>query len=294
MNGWINLNKPVGMSSAHAVSRVKRALPKKTKIGHAGTLDPLADGVLPLAVGEATKMIPLLHMDDKTYRFSIVWGEERSTDDAEGEVTATSDHRPTREAIESILPQFRGTITQIPPAFSAIKIDGERAYDRARAGEKLDMPPRQVEIYALEIESHDETRTILECTCGTGTYVRSLCRDIAHALGSAGYVGLLTRTRVGPFAMDSAFSLDKDGQIVDKDALHAAFLPVDYGLDDILAVTVSRFEEARLRNGQEVVMQSAAFAEPVLIYGDDGLIGIGAQDNRTLKPKRILNLKGEI
>lgn len=293
MNGWINLNKPVGMSSAHAVNRVKRALPKKTKIGHAGTLDPLADGVLPLAVGEATKMIPLLHMDDKIYRFSIMWGEERSTDDAEGDVTATSDVRVPREAIEAVLPDFRGTITQIPPAFSAIKIDGERAYDRARAGEKLDMPPRQVEIYDLRIDSHDGDVTLLECTCGTGTYVRSLARDIARACGSAGYVGLLSRVRVGPFTLESAFSLDKDGQIVDKDALHAAFLPVDYGLDDILAVSVSRFEETRLRNGMEVVLQSPAFAEPVLIYGEDGLVGIGAQDNRTLKPKRILNLKGE-
>ncbi len=290
MNGWINLNKPVGMTSAQAVSRVKRALPKKTKIGHAGTLDPLANGVLPLAVGEATKMIPLLHMDDKTYRFSIIWGEERATDDAEGEVTKTSNKRVTREDVEAVLPQFRGTITQIPPAFSAIKIDGERAYDRARAGEILDMPARQVDIYDLEIESHDEAQTILICTCGTGTYVRSLCRDIARKCGSAGYVGLLTRTRVGPFALDSAFLLDKEGQIVDKDALHAAFLPVDYGLDDILAVTVSRFEETRLRRGQEVVMQSAVFAEPILIYGEDGLIGIGAQDNRTLKPKRILTL----
>lgn len=287
---WINLNKPIGMTSTRAVSLVKRALPKGTKIGHAGTLDPLADGVLPLAVGEATKLISLLHMDDKTYRFSIEWGHETTTDDAEGEATRTSDKIPAREEIEDALPQFRGSISQIPPAFSALKIDGKRAYDLAREGHAVELAPRVVEIYDLTLLSHENGRTVLDCTCGTGTYVRSLARDIARACGSAGHVGLLSRLRVGPFALESAFSLDKDGQSVDKEGLLQAVLPVDFGLDDILAVTVGSHEEARLRQGQEAIAESRAFADPVLLYGPNGIIGIGVQNDRTLKTKRLLNL----
>lgn len=289
-NGWINVNKPLGLTSAQAVSRIKRALPRGTKIGHAGTLDPLADGVLPLAVGEATKMIPLLHMDDKTYRFSIEWGHETTTDDREGEAHNHKDHVPTHTELEAALPSFRGAIEQIPPAFSALKINGQRAYDLARAGEEVVLQPRTVTIHDLALISHDTARTVLECTCGTGTYVRSLARDIARVCGGAGHVGLLTRTRVGPFALDSAFLLDKDGQNVDKEDLLKAFLPVDYGLDDIPAVSVGTHEEARLRHGQETVVDTNAFEDPILIYGPNGIIGIGIQNMRTLKPKRLLNL----
>lgn len=290
VNGWLNLNKPIGLTSAQAVSRVKRALPKGTKIGHAGTLDPLADGVLPLAIGEATKLIPLLHMDDKTYRFSIVWGHETTTDDAEGEPTLQSDKRPTREEIENVLPHFRGSISQIPPAFSALKVEGRRAYDLAREGHKVELASRIVDIHALALLSHNDGETTLECTCGTGTYIRSLARDIARACESAGHVGRLTRLRVGPFALEDAFSLDKDPGDVDKEGLLRAFLPVDFGLDDILAVSVGAHEEARLRQGQEVIAQSRAFADPVLLYGPKGIVGIGVQNDRMLKPKRLLNL----
>lgn len=317
MNGWINLGKPLGMTSAQAVSRIKRALPRGTKIGHAGTLDPLADGVLPLAIGEATKMIPLLHMDDKTYRFSIQWGYETTTDDREGDAHSHNDMRPSQDAIDAVLPRFRGSIEQVPPAFSALKINGQRAYDLARAGENVVLAPRTVEIYDLTLirhsrpsaaareEGHPVSKdplpsvndglagddiSLFQCTCGTGTYIRSLARDIARACGGAGHVGVLTRTRVGPFGLENAFLLDKDGQNVDKEDLLQALLPVDYGLDDIPAVTIGAHEEARLRLGQEVVVGTSAFEDPVLIYGPNGIVGIGIRAMRTLKPKRLLNL----
>lgn len=290
INGWINLGKPLGMTSAQAVSRIKRALPRGTKIGHAGTLDPLADGVLPLAIGEATKMIPLLHMDDKTYRFSIQWGYETTTDDREGDAHSHNDMRPSQDAIDAVLPRFRGSIEQVPPAFSALKINGQRAYDLARAGETVVLASRRIEIYDLIITAHNDTETLFECTCGTGTYIRSLARDIARACGGAGHVGVLTRTRVGPFGLENAFLLDKDGQNVDKEDLLQALLPVDYGLDDIPAVAIGAHEEARLRLGQEVVVGTNAFEDPVLIYGPNGIVGIGIRAMRTLKPKRLLNL----
>jgi tRNA pseudouridine55 synthase len=290
MNGWINLNKPVGMTSAQAVGAVKRMLPRGTKIGHAGTLDPLADGVLPLALGEATKLISLLHMDDKTYRFSILWGHETTTDDREGAPTRISDKRPSQTEIEAAMPAFRGTISQIPPAFSALKINGQRAYDLARAGETVELAARAIQIYELTLESHSETETVLVCTCGTGTYVRSLARDIARAVGSAGHVGLLTRTRVGPFGLDTAFLLDNARQTMDKDGLLRAILPVDFGLDDILAVSVGTHEETRLRHGQDAIVTERLFADPILIRGPNGIVGIGIQNDRTLKTKRLLNL----
>ena len=290
MNGWLNLNKPLHMTSAQAVGAVKRALPRGVKIGHAGTLDPLADGVLPLALGEATKLISLLHMDNKTYEFSIVWGEERITDDAEGEVIVSSPVRPTREQVEAVLPAYRGVIDRVPPQFSALKVNGKRAYDLARAGEDVELQPRQVDIQELVIDSHDDFKTVLRCTCGTGTYIRSLARDIGRACGSAGYVGQLRRSRVGPFDLQTAFSLDTDGKTVDKDNLLQALLPVDFGLDDILAVTIGTHEETRLRHGQEVVTAERLFADPVLIRGVNGIVGIGVQNDRTLKTKRLLNL----
>ncbi len=291
IHGWLNIYKPKGMNSTRAVSIVKRLLPKKTKIGHAGTLDPLADGVLPLAIGEATKLIPILHMDEKAYRFSIEWGFETTTDDAEGDATKTSDHRPSQTDVEEILAQFTGNIQQTPPSYSAIKIDGKRAYDRARDGEVLDMPVREVEILELTLESHDDTRTILNCVCGTGTYVRSLARDIARVANSAGHVGILTRTYVGPFDGESSFLLDIESENVDKEHLLREILPLDYGLDDILAVHLNDFEEKRVRHGNEVVISSQrGFADPALLYGKDGLIGIGILNDRLVTPKRVFNV----
>ncbi len=291
IHGWLNIYKPKGMNSTRAVSIVKRLLPKKTKIGHAGTLDPLADGVLPLAIGEATKLIPILHMDEKAYRFSIEWGHETTTDDAEGDKTAQSDHRPSIGDVEAVLAQFTGNIEQTPPSYSAIKIDGKRAHERARDGEILDMPIREVEILGITLESHDDTRTILNCVCGTGTYVRSMARDIARALNSAGHVGILTRIYVGPFEAESAFLLDMESENVDKERLLGEILPLDYGLDDILAVNLNDFEEKRVRHGNEVVISGQrGFADPALLYGKHGLIGIGILNDRLVTPKRVFNV----
>lgn len=214
IDGWINLNKPLGMTSAQAVNKVKWLL-KPAKIGHAGTLDPLATGILPLALGKATKLVSQMMDARKIYEFRIVFGEARATDDAEGEVVATSPVIPTEQEIQAVLPRFMGEITQIPPMYSAIKIDGKRAYDLARAGAVVEMKPRQVMVYGLELLNHlpNPNPESLPCAhfraeVGKGTYIRSLGRDIAQALGSVGYIGRLHRTAVGPFCDKNAISLD--------------------------------------------------------------------------------------
>src|SRR5690348_712167 len=199
IHGWLVLDKPVGMTSTHAVSVIKHLFAAR-RAGHAGTLDPLASGCLPIALGEATKTVPFVFDGRKTYRFTIRWGEERDTDDAEGRVAATSAIRPDAAAIRAQLPRFTGTIEQVPPRFSAIKIDGERAYDLARDGEAVELKPRTVEIYRLELlETPDPDHAVLAAECGKGTYVRSLARDLGRALGALGHVSALRRDRVGPF-----------------------------------------------------------------------------------------------
>src|SRR5215203_6082787 len=195
ISGWVVLDKGVGMTSTHAVAAVKRALNAK-KAGHAGTLDPLASGILPIALGEATKTVPYVMDGRKAYVFTVAWGAETNTDDAEGEVVARSDLVPTREAIEALLPRFTGAIEQVPPRFSAIKIQGERAYDLAREGETIELQPRTVEIARLSVLKHAGDRSILEAECGKGTYVRALARDLGRAIGCLGHVAALRRTRV--------------------------------------------------------------------------------------------------
>ena len=200
VNGWIILDKPQGMTSTQAVSKVRRLL-EAQKAGHAGTLDPLATGILPIALGEATKTVPHIVDAAKVYRFAVTWGQERNTDDAEGEVVATAETRPDRQEIEALLPRFTGRIRQKPPAFSAIKLEGERAYDLARAGEDVDIPEREVEIYHLRLLADEPgsspDRSWFEVECGKGTYVRALARDMGRALGCYGYISALRRTRVG-------------------------------------------------------------------------------------------------
>src|SRR3954468_19819937 len=199
VHGWIVLDKPVGMTSTHAVSVIKRLFTAK-RAGHAGTLDPLASGILPLALGEATKTVPFVMDGRKRYRFTVCWGEERDTDDAEGRVMAISDTRPTADAIRSCLLAFTGTIAQVPPKFSAIKIEGERAYDLARDGQEVVLEARPVDIHGLAlVEMPDTDTAIFEAECGKGTYVRALARDIGRVLGCLGHVGALRRTQVGPF-----------------------------------------------------------------------------------------------
>jgi len=254
LHGWIILDKPVGLGSTTAVSAVKRILREagepKTKIGHGGTLDPLASGVLPIALGEATKLCGRMLDATKTYDFTMRFGAETDTLDAEGEVVATSNVRPTDEQVEGVLPLFRGEIEQLPPAFSALKIDGKAAYKRARAGEDLEMQPRRVTVAELRLLSTSADDATLSCNVSKGTYIRSLARDIAHALGTVGYVSYLRRTRAGPFPLESAISLDFLEEAAKARRLTETVLPLTAALDDIPALPVTPDQARLLRHGQ--------------------------------------------
>ena len=271
IHGWIILDKPVGLGSTTAVSAVKRILRQagepKTKVGHGGTLDPLASGVLPIALGEATKLCGRMLDASKAYNFTIRLGEETDTLDAEGEIVATSDVRPTLEQVEAILPRFTGEIEQVPPAFSGLKIGGKAAYERARAGEKLEMKPRKLTVHSLRVsasprEQADLTRrggdaegleqVTLSAVVSKGTYIRSLARDLAHALGTVGHVSYLRRTRAGPFSLESAISLDFLEEAAKARALTRTVLPLDAALDDIPALPVTPDQAQLLRHGQRL------------------------------------------
>jgi tRNA pseudouridine55 synthase len=254
VSGWICLDKPAGLGSTSAVSRVRRAF-QAQKAGHAGTLDPLAEGILPIALGEATKTVPILVDAGKTYRFTIAWGVETATFDAEGEVTARSDVRPTTEAIDAALSAFVGDIEQIPPAFSAVKVGGERAYDLARDGRPPDLAPRPVRIDALRLlETPDADHAALEMDCGKGVYVRALARDLAVALGTVGHVSWLRRTRVGPFAESRAIGLEQLEDLCHRKQALEVLLPVETALDDIPALAVTAEDAFRLTQGRSVVL----------------------------------------
>jgi len=254
VSGWINLDKPYDLTSTHAVSRIRRAF-NAQKAGHAGTLDPLATGILPIALGEATKTVPYLVDADKAYRFTIAWGRTTATYDREGEVLAQSDVRPTPDQLQSILPRFIGEISQVPPAYSAIKVDGERAYDLARAGETVVLEARNVMIHdARLVAVPDEHHAVLEIECGKGTYVRALTRDIAEALGACGHVSELRRTRVGAFSEDSAVTLELLEDLGHKARQSEALLPVETALDDIPALAVTDEDAFRLKQGRPIVL----------------------------------------
>ncbi len=257
ISGWINLDKPYDMTSTHAVSRVRRLF-EAQKAGHAGTLDPLATGILPIALGEATKTVPFLVDADKSYRFTIAWGRTTATFDREGATTAESDVRPTREAVEAVLPRFVGEIDQVPPAYSAIKVDGERAYDLARAGELVELASRKVNVFAARVapnpESLDGDRITLEVDCGKGTYVRALVRDIAEALGACGHVSALRRTRVGRFTEADSVTLEMLEDLGHKARQSEALLPVETALDDIPVLAVTDEDAFRLKQGRSVVL----------------------------------------
>ncbi len=249
VNGWINLEKPEGLGSTQAVGKVRRLFDAQ-KVGHGGTLDPLATGILPIALGEATKTIPYCQDHIKVYSFAACWGEQRNTDDAEGEVIATSPVRPTEEQIQAILPRFTGEIEQVPPKFSAIKIDGERAYDLARDGEDIELAARTVYIEHIEIIEFNSETPRFRVVCGKGTYIRSLVRDMALALGTVGYIRDLRREAVGPLTQKTAISLEKLQELADSARLEEALLPVETVLADIPALALSTQEAARLKNGQ--------------------------------------------
>ena len=254
LHGWIILDKPVGLGSTQAVAAVKRLLREagepKTKVGHGGTLDPLASGVLPIALGEATKLCGRMLDATKAYEFTIKFGEETDTLDAEGAVVATSDVRPTPKQLEAVLPHFTGEIEQVPPAYSALKIDGRAAYTRARAGEEVDLKPRTVTVHSLALCHLPEATLAAEVS--KGTYIRSLARDIAHALGTVGHVSYLRRTRAGPFGLDQAVSLDFLTEIAKARQLTRAVLPLQAALDDIPALPVTPDQAQLLRHGQKL------------------------------------------
>jgi tRNA pseudouridine55 synthase len=254
VNGWINLDKPYDFGSTQAVGKV-RWLFNAQKAGHAGTLDPLATGILPIALGEATKTVSFLVDADKTYRFTLEWGRATASFDREGETTATSDVRPTREAIEAALPAFIGDVIQVPPNYSAVKVDGERAYDLARGGVEFELAGRPVRIDDLRIVSiPDADHVELEMDCGKGTYVRAIARDLAAALGTCAHVSVLRRTRVGPFGEDSAITLEKLEDLGHKAALPEALLPVSTALDDIPVLAVTAEDAFRLAQGRSIVL----------------------------------------
>ena len=249
VNGWINLDKPPGLGSTQADGKVRRLLDAQ-KVGHGGTLDPLATGILPIALGEATKTIPYCQDHIKIYSFTACWGEERDTDDAEGTVIATSDVRPTEAQIQAILPRFTGEISQIPPQYSAIKVEGERAYDLAREGEDFTLNARIVHIETLEMTEFNADLPRFRVVCGKGTYMRSLVRDMARALGTVGYIRDLRREAVGPLTLQTSISLEKLQELADSARLEEALLPVETVLADIPALALSTQEAARLKNGQ--------------------------------------------
>ncbi|MBL8905520.1 MAG: tRNA pseudouridine(55) synthase TruB [Rhizobiales bacterium] len=296
-DGWVVLDKPEGMTSTQAVARVKRLF-KADKAGHAGTLDPLASGLLPIALGEATKTVSYAMDGRKIYRFTVKWGEERSTDDLEGPVTATSDGRPDKAAIESLLSRFRGEIMQAPPAFSAIKVQGERAYDLARSGAALDLTPRPVTIDRLDLVGcPDPDQSVFVTECGKGTYIRSLARDMGRALGCLGHVAALRRVAVGPFAEADMISLDKLTEMSHKAPGHMAVTgvlrPLETVLDGIPALAVKDAEAQRLKQGQSVLLRgaNAPIAEAaVLVTWGGKPLGLCSIEQGALKPKRLFNL----
>ena len=256
LHGWIILDKPVGLGSTQAVSAIKRLLREagepKTKVGHGGTLDPLASGVLPVALGEATKVAGRMLDATKQYAFTIRFGEETDTLDGEGKVVAISNVVPTAEQVAEVLPRFTGEIDQAPPTFSALKIGGKPAYARARAGEDVELRPRRVTIHELLLVSDAANEASLLATVSKGTYVRSLARDIAHALGTVGHVSYLRRRRAGPFGIEQAVSLDFLEELAKARQLTRAVLPLEAALDDIPALPVTSRQAELLRHGQRL------------------------------------------
>lgn len=295
INGWLILDKPEGLTSTKAVGRV-RWLYDAAKAGHAGTLDPLASGILPIALGEATKTVPFVVDGRKSYRFTVRFGAETDTDDTEGKVVESTDRRPSAAEIEALLPKFTGEILQVPPRYSALKVEGARAYDLAREDEEFDLTPRTVRIDRLEIvDQPDADHCVLEATCGKGTYIRALARDLGRALYCLGHVSALRRTRVGPFAEDEAVSLPQleEAATHSRDALMALLLPVETALQHLPGMTVGVADAARLRQGRPVLLRgrdAPIVTGPVYAVSKGILVALGEVENGELRPRRIFSL----
>jgi tRNA pseudouridine55 synthase len=289
VNGWINLDKPVGVTSTQAVGRLKHLFNAR-KAGHAGTLDPLASGVLPVAFGEATKTVAVVQEGMKSYRFSVKWGVETDTDDAEGKAAATSELRPEPAAIQALLPRFIGVILQQPPMYSAIKIAGERAYDLARDGAAFEIAPREIVVHRLELVGHSGEDSTFEAECGKGAYVRSLARDMGRALGCYGHVSLLRRTRVGPFLADRGVGFE--ALEAGPEALAAALMSVEAGLSELQRVAIDRNGAATLRRGQRLLLRGAAAPDEGLAYAVcfGAPVAVGVVENGEFVSTRVFNL----
>lgn len=300
LSGWVNLDKPAGLSSTQAMAKV-RWLYNAAKSGHGGTLDPFATGVLPIAFGEATKLINYVLDGSKTYRFKIKWGEARNTDDLTGIITSISANRPTHADIEAALPAFRGAIQQTPPQFSALHVNGERAYDLARAGEVVELAPRSVTISRFELmDVPNANEAVFEVDCSKGTYIRSLARDLGQNLGCLGHVNLLIRQRCGPFTLNHAISLEKLEEIRQKDAgleeVQTTLLPLGSVLDDIPALNVNEEEARRLRQGQAIRLHPGRItphiqsASPFCVRDHYGLVAMAELIDGFVKPARVFKL----
>ncbi|PIO99943.1 tRNA pseudouridine(55) synthase TruB [Pleomorphomonas carboxyditropha] len=292
VHGWVVLDKPYGMTSTQAVGAMKRIF-GTPKAGHAGTLDPLASGMLPIALGEATKTVPYVMDGDKLYRFTVRWGAETSTDDAEGEVVRASDHRPAAEEIDAVLDEFEGEILQTPPAFSAIKVDGNRAYDLARAGETVELEARPVTVHRLDlIDCPDADTAVFEAECGKGTYVRAIARDMGRKLGTAGHVVELRRLVVGPFGEEDMVTLDALQAALEADGEALALLtPIEAALADLPQLDVTSDQAIRLRNGNPVLLRgrdAPVEEEAVGVFERGRLIAIAKVEHGELKPVRLI------
>ena len=288
-HGWLVVDKPRGVTSATAVARIKSACCRGAKVGHAGTLDPMATGVLPVAIGEATKTVSFMMEASKRYRFGVRWGEQRDTDDAEGTVIETSESRPAESALATVLPAFVGRIEQVPPAFSALKVGGERAYALARQGRAPQLAPRTVHIESLTLTAADDDGADFVVECGKGTYVRALARDIARAAGTVGHVSWLHRAAVGPFTDKDAIPLDKLVALGHSLALAECLLPVDAVLADIPALPLTAREADRLRHGQPVPAPGAAPGRVRAVAGSR-LVALAEVGAGRARPLRVFNM----
>ena len=297
VSGWLILDKPEGMTSTRAVGRV-RWLYDAVKAGHAGTLDPLATGILPIAFGEATKTVPFAVEGRKAYRFTVRFGAETDTDDTEGKVTETSDRRPTAAEIEAVLPQFTGAISQVPPRYSALKVEGARAYDLARNEEEFELAPRVVTVDRLRlVDLPDPDHGVLEAECGKGTYVRALARDLGRALGCLGHVSALRRTRVGSFTEAEAVTLEEVEAAAQesREAALPLLRPVETALQDLPALNLSSADAARLRQGQAVLLRgrdAPIMTGPVYAVSKGALVALDEVAEGEFRPRRIFNLSG--
>ena len=292
IDGWLVVDKPAGMTSTQALGRVRRAT-RAAKLGHGGTLDPAAVGVLPVALGEATKTVPWCQNAAKVYRFTLRWGAATATDDGEGDVVATSPVRPRPDRIEDALAAFTGSFEQVPPAFSAVKLAGRRAYDLARRGLPVAPAPRRVTVHSLRLLNiPDRDRATLEAVCGKGTYIRALGRDLARRLGTVGHVAALRRTRVGPFLQTMAIAVDRLGGCGKSALPSGALLPVETALDDIPALAVTAAQASLLRQGRQVAVAGEGSGIRRVAAGRC-LVAVGEVAGGRLRPLRVFNLSGE-